>query len=184
MAAKLPCTDCQYSDVCRYLKDVVNTINGIHNSLVSRKDGPLPIQIEVHCDFYKEEAVVMKEIEMTNNAGAIRVWRGSDFKWIPDETIAENMVRAYLHDEEGVNVSPHDGVGVYIVWQCYILGNHKYLIATTGDDHMYFEVTYDATKGVWYLDRYDKKSNFELELDYNDDNVESDILVRDIVNYK
>ena len=179
MAAKLPCPDCHHSDVCKYLKDVVNTINDIYKRLALRKEGRLPIQIEVHCEFYEGE-----EIKMTNSAGAIRVWRGSDFKWIPDETIAENMVRAYLHDEEGINVSPHDGVGVYIVWQCYILGNYKYLIATTGNDNMYFEVTYDSTKGVWYLDRYDKKSNFELELDYNDDNVESDIFVKDITNYK
>lgn len=179
MAAKIPCTDCRHSDVCRYLKDLVNTINDIYKRLASRKDGRLPIQIEVHCEFYERE-----EIEMANNAGAVRIWRGSDFKWIPDETIAENMVRAYLHDEEGVNVSPHDGVGVYIVWQCYILGNYKYLIATTGNDNMYFEVTYDSTKSVWYLDRYDKKSNFELELDYNDDNVESNILVKNIIDYK
>ena len=121
---------------------------------------------------------------MTNNAGAVRIWKGSEFKWIPDETIAENIVRAYLHEEMGIDTNPHDGVGVYVVWQCYILGNRKYLIATTGNDQMYFEVTYDCTKHTWYLDRYDKKTNFELEFDYNDDNVESNILVKNIIDYK
>lgn len=179
MAAKLSCTDCRHSDVCRYLKDVVNTINDIYKRLASRKDGRLPITINVTCDFYKREG-----IEMTNNTGTVRIWRGSEFKWIPDETIAENIVRAYLHEEMGIDTNPHDGVGVYVVWQCYILGNRKYLIATTGNDQMYFEVTYDYEKRTWYLDRYDKKANFELEFDYNDDNVESNILVKNIIDYK
>ena len=55
MAAKLPCPDCQHSDVCRYLKDVVNTINDIYKRLAYTKDGRLPIQIEVHCEFYEGE---------------------------------------------------------------------------------------------------------------------------------
>ena len=179
MAAKLQCTDCRHSDVCRYLKDVVNTINDIYKRLASRKDGRLPIRIEVNCEFYEGE-----EIEMSSNTGAVRIWRGSEFKWIPDETIAENIVRAYLHEEMGIDTNPHDGVGVYVVWQCYILGNRKYLIATTGNDQMYFEVTYDYAKHTWYLDRYDKKANFELEFDYNDDNIESNILVKNIIDYK
>lgn len=179
MASKLPCIECQYSHLCRYMKDVVNTMNDIYKQVNSRKDGRLPITINVTCDLYKGE-----EIKMTNNNGAIRVWRGSEFKWIPDETIAENIVRAYLHEEMGLNTSPNDGVGVYVVWKCYILGNRKYLIATTGNDQMYFEVTYDCTKHTWYLDRYDKKTNFELEFDYNDDNVESNILVKNIIDYK
>lgn len=179
MASKLPCTDCRHSHICRYIKDVVNTINGFYNCLNSRKDGRLPIQIEVNCDFYEGEL-----IDMSNNSNVLRVWEDRDFKWIPDETIAENIVRAYLHEELGVNVNPLDGFSVYIVWQCYILGNRKYLIATTGNDNMYFEVTYDSGKDVWYLDRYDKKTNFELKIDYDNDNAESDILVKNIIEYK
>lgn len=186
MESKLPCIECQYSHLCRYMKDVVNTMNDIYKRVNSRKDGHLPITINVTCDLYKEEEIVYrgKEIEMSNNTGAVKVWKGSDFKWVPDETIAENIVRAYLHEELGIDTSTNDGVGVYIVWQCYILGNRKYLISNTGSNNMYFEVTYDSTKDVWYLDRYDKKSNFEVEFSYNDDSVESDILVKNVIDYK
>lgn len=186
MASKVPCIECQHSHLCRYMKDVVNTMNDIYKQVNSRKEGRLPITINVTCDLYKEEEIVYKgeEIEMTNNAGVVRVWEDRDFGWIPDETIAENLVRAYLHEELGVNVNPYDGFGVYIVWQCYILGNRKYLIATTGNDNMYFEATYDSGKDVWYLDRYDKKANFELKIDYDNDNAESDILVKNIIDYK
>lgn len=47
----------------------------------------------------------------------------------------------------------------YIVWQCYILGNAKWLISTTIPDGMYYEVTYDKSKDAFYLDAYKKFEN-------------------------
>lgn len=55
---------------------------------------------------------------------------------------------------------------VYIVWQCYILGNAKWLLSTTLYDGMYYEVTYNATKNEFYLDAYKK---FENQCIPNDD---------------
>ena len=48
---------------------------------------------------------------------------------------------------------------VYIVWQCYILGNVKWLISSTLLDGMYYEVTYNKQKDEFYLDAYKKFEN-------------------------
>lgn len=48
---------------------------------------------------------------------------------------------------------------VYVVWQCYILGNQKWLLATTLPDGMYYEVTYNKNKDVFYFDVYKKVEN-------------------------
>ena len=47
----------------------------------------------------------------------------------------------------------------FIVWQCCILGNHKWLISTTLPDGMYYELTYNGDKKEWYLDAYKKFEN-------------------------
>ena len=44
---------------------------------------------------------------------------------------------------------------VYVVWQCYILGNAKWLLSTTLPDDMYYEVVKDE----FYLDAYKKFEN-------------------------
>ena len=101
----------------------------------------------------------------------MKVWiEDKDFRYVENETIAETIVRAYLYHELGKNVSPENGIGVYIVWQSYILGNRKYLIGTTDSgDNLYFEVTYSSDRDEWYLDVYDKKHNFNVYYDANDD---------------
>jgi len=48
---------------------------------------------------------------------------------------------------------------VYVVWHCSLLGNHKCLISTTVPDGMYYEITYNSTKGEIYLDAYKKWKN-------------------------
>ena len=52
---------------------------------------------------------------------------------------------------------------IYVVWQCYILGNAKWLISTTLKDGMYYEVTYNAVKGEYYLDAYKKFENQRIK---------------------
>lgn len=49
--------------------------------------------------------------------------------------------------------------GIFIVWKCKILQNWKYLISTTLNDGMYYEVTYNGDKKEWYLDAYKKFEN-------------------------
>ena len=48
---------------------------------------------------------------------------------------------------------------VFVVWQCYILGNAKWLLSTTLPDGMYYEVTYNKAKDEFYLDAYKKFKN-------------------------
>ena len=47
----------------------------------------------------------------------------------------------------------------FIVWKCKTLQNWKYLISTTLNDGMYYEMTYNGDQGEWYLDAYKKFEN-------------------------
>ena len=48
---------------------------------------------------------------------------------------------------------------IYVVWQCKVLQNWKFLISTSLIDGMYYEVTYNGDKDEWYLDAYKKFEN-------------------------
>lgn len=68
------------------------------------------------------------------------------------------FVRKYV--EEHLDKSdPKQEFEVFVVWQCYILGNAKWLLSTTLPDGMYYEVTYNKTKDEFYLDAYKKFEN-------------------------
>ena len=41
-----------------------------------------------------------------------------------------------------------------VVWQCWILGNMKFLITSDLPDCKYYEVTYNAERDEFYLDVY------------------------------
>ena len=61
------------------------------------------------------------------------------------------FVREYV--EEHLDKSdPKQEFEVFVVWQCYILGNAKWLLSTTLPDGMYYEVTYNKAKDEFYLD--------------------------------
>lgn len=68
------------------------------------------------------------------------------------------FVRKYV--EEHLDKSdPKQEFEVFVVWQCYILGNAKWLLSTTLPDGMYYEVTYNKVKDEFYLDAYKKFEN-------------------------
>lgn len=48
---------------------------------------------------------------------------------------------------------------------CYILGNEKWLLSSTLNDGMYYEVTYDWLKQEFYLDAYKKFQNYNIPLE-------------------
>ena len=48
---------------------------------------------------------------------------------------------------------------VYTVWKCKALQNWKFLISSTLADGMYYELTFNGDKNVWYLDAYKKFEN-------------------------
>ena len=78
---------------------------------------------------------------------------------LPDYNIeAVNIVVNYI--KEHLDKSDGDiDFQVYVVWQCCILGSRKWLISSTLPDGMYYEVTYDYHKGIYYLDAYRKWEN-------------------------
>lgn len=71
---------------------------------------------------------------------------------------AVKIVESYIvnHLDKSDPVTNFD---VFIVWKCKILQNWKYLISSTIPDGMYYELTYDGDKSVWYLDAYKKFEN-------------------------
>lgn len=48
---------------------------------------------------------------------------------------------------------------IFMVWKCKTLQNWKYLISSTLNDGMYYELTYNGDKKEWYLDAYKKFQN-------------------------
>lgn len=53
---------------------------------------------------------------------------------------------------------------VYTVWKCKTLQNWKFLISSSLNDGMYYEVTYNGDKKEWYLDAYKKFENRCIKL--------------------
>lgn len=72
--------------------------------------------------------------------------------------LAIGLVRDYaLEHLDRTDSRP--AVEPYVVWQCFILGNRKWLISTNLADGMYYEVTYNGAKREFYLDAYKKFDN-------------------------
>ena len=73
---------------------------------------------------------------------------------IKAKQLVKNYVLEHLDkSDEKVNFE------VYVVWQCKILKNWKFLISTSLPDGMYYEVTYNGYGEEWYLDAYKKFEN-------------------------
>jgi hypothetical protein len=72
---------------------------------------------------------------------------------------AKALVRDYTNEnlvEKNAVIGTED---VFVVWDCYILGNIKALLATSLRDGMFYEVTYNKQKEEIYLDAYRKIEN-------------------------
>lgn len=75
---------------------------------------------------------------------------------------AIRLVREYAEK----HLDKSDGIinfEVFIVWQCKVLQNWKFLLSTTLFDGMYYELTYNGDKQEWYLDAYKKFENIVLK---------------------
>ena len=68
--------------------------------------------------------------------------------------LVENYIMEHLDKSD-----PFRNFEVYIVWKCKALQNWKYLISSSLSDGMYYEMTYNGDKKVWYLDAYKKFEN-------------------------
>ena len=74
-----------------------------------------------------------------------------------DEAVIE-IVKAYILEHLDKS-DPVPEFEVYTVWKCKTLQNWKYLLASTLNDGMYYEMTYNGDKCEWYLDAYKKFEN-------------------------
>lgn len=71
---------------------------------------------------------------------------------------ALKIVVDYVSSKYGRNEAvPH--FEVFLVWMCKTLENWKFLISTTMNDGMYYEITYNGHEHEWYLDAYVKVEN-------------------------
>lgn len=86
--------------------------------------------------------------------------------------IAAKLVWSYfvknVDDTYNITLKDIEDVDVYQVWHCYILGNEKWLLATTYPDGTYYEVTYNKAKDEWYFDAYHKVKNIKVSSDIID----------------
>lgn len=80
-----------------------------------------------------------------------------------DSAKAVEIVRKYIEEHLDKSDKKTD-FDVYIVWQCYILGNAKWLISSTLYDGMYYEVTWDSDNKRAYLDAYKKWENRSIPI--------------------
>lgn len=68
--------------------------------------------------------------------------------------IVKNYIFYYVNKEP---------CNLFIVWKCKALQNYKYLITSTLNDGMYYELTYNGDKNEWYLDIYKKHGKYTLK---------------------
>ena len=68
--------------------------------------------------------------------------------------IVEDYITEHLDRSD-----PEPEFDVYTVWKSKALQNWKYLISSTLNDGMYYEMTYNGDKKEWYLDAYKKFEN-------------------------
>ena len=79
------------------------------------------------------------------------------------------IARALVFDYVRAHLDPTDKIvpelgfdDIYLVSFMYVTRNWKALISTTLPDGMYYEVTYDAEKGIAYLDAYKRFDHKEV----------------------
>jgi hypothetical protein len=74
------------------------------------------------------------------------------------DKIALQIVNDYIIEHLD-KLDPIPCYDLYIVWKAKVLQNWKYLISSTIQDGMYYELTYNGDKKEWYLDAYKKFEN-------------------------
>lgn len=77
------------------------------------------------------------------------------------DNVAIELVRIYIIEHLDKS-DPTPEFEVYTVWKSKVLQNWKYLLSSTLNDGMYYELTYNGDKEEWYLDAYKKFENRKI----------------------
>lgn len=75
------------------------------------------------------------------------------------QELAYACLKAYYDARIGGVLGPLHDDEIYTVWMVKVLGNNKALLATTREDGLYFEITYNGAANEVYLDHYAKVNN-------------------------
>lgn len=81
------------------------------------------------------------------------------------DNVAIHLVLNYVYEKFFSKTAKEPNFNVFIVWKCKTLQNWKYLISTSLQDDMYYELTYNGDKNEWYLDAYKKVENRKIVVD-------------------
>ncbi len=76
-----------------------------------------------------------------------------------------DIARQQLDPTDNVEITLDN---VYEVTHSYILGNQKAMISTSLSDGKYYEVTYDATKQIMYIDCYVRFNQEQIAIELNE----------------
>jgi hypothetical protein len=74
---------------------------------------------------------------------------------------AKALVRDYIKTHTDPTNQDAEST-IFVIWQCQVLQNFKCLISATLPHGMYFELTYDGDREMWYFDAYRKIENREV----------------------
>lgn len=111
---------------------------------------------------FKQSTITYEDVEDTlkldKNCKSIIINESNASKLVTLSRLM-NIAKYYNGDWKPNWSDPKQEYDVYVVWQCYILGNAKWLLSTTLPDGMYYEVTYNKIKDEFYLDAYKKFEN-------------------------
>jgi hypothetical protein len=90
---------------------------------------------------------------------------------VTEESPYPMIARALVYDYVRAHLDPtddkHKTFGfdeVYVVSFSYVLGCWKAMLSTTLPDGMYYEVTFDVSKGLAYLDAYKRFDHKEIAI--------------------
>lgn len=91
---------------------------------------------------------------------------------ITEDSPVQDIARAFVLDYARSHLDPSDSQyetfsfeDVYVVQFFWILGNWKALISTTLPDGMYYEVSYEKSRGVCRLEAYKRAGHEEVSID-------------------
>ena len=110
-----------------------------------------------------------EETSTANSGRTLTERLGSDYPQVAKELVTPVVYQNIRETIEGLSEDDPDykilvqavlaygeDLNVYVVWFNYTLGNWKALVSTNIPDNLYYEVTYDKSRDLYFIDQYHK----------------------------